>query len=307
MKKLKRYISDFSKPVLNKLPYVKTLHKLNSNSKFPAGHYYSSVVSLPYINTRQEEIWPTEIEKSVHGINLNEEFQLNYFKTLSESFSEMGIPEKKEPHRRYFFQNSYFSYGDGLILGAILKNKQPKQVVEVGSGFSSAVMLDINEFYLDNSIALTFIEPYPEVRLDHILTQGYDQNVRKITKRIQEVDVEEFKRLNRGDILFIDSSHIVKTGSDVNYILFKILPVLKAGVLIHFHDIHFPFEYPKQWILDGFGWNETYFLRSFLMFNDKFKILLFSDFLYKFHRDKIFEVPFFQKSPGSSLWLEKND
>ncbi|MGM0932651.1 MAG: class I SAM-dependent methyltransferase [Bacteroidota bacterium] len=302
---IKKQIKTRLRTLLNRLPYVRTLHRLNSNSKFPAGHFYSSVVSLDEIKIRQKEIWPDLIPKNIPGINLNEKEQLQLLYELSFCFKKLNFPERKVNERRYFFRNSYFSYGDGYILGAILLHFKPRRIIEVGSGFSSALMLDVNDLFLNNSVHLTFIEPFPENRLKHILKHGKNSNVTTITKTVQEVELKEFKELEKGDILFIDSSHIVKTGSDVNYILFQILPVLKKGVLIHFHDIYHPFEYPKSWILDGFGWNESYFLKAFLMYNNNFKILFFSEFIVKYHRDKLEQLPLFLKSPGSSLWLEK--
>lgn len=303
---IKKRFKNSIKSVLNRLPYVRTLHKLNSNSKFPAGHYYSSVVSQEDMRTRQNDIWPDRREKNIEGIELNESEQLKLFQLISQHFERLDIPEKKVKERRFFFQNSFFSYGDAYILGAIIKQFQPKSIIEIGSGFSSALMLDINENFFNNKIELTFIEPFPEERLESILHQKIVSNVLTINRKVQEVKLEEFKNLEKGDILFIDSSHIVKTGSDVNYIIFNILPVLNEGVLIHFHDIHHPFEYPKSWVLNGFGWNESYFLKAFLMYNSSFKILLFSDFLVKYHRCKFDHLPLFLKSPGSSLWLEKN-
>ena len=292
---------------MNRLPYVRTLHKLNSNSKFPAGHYYSSVVSLDEMSIRQNEIWPDQLEKYIPGINLNEKEQLVLFQELLVHFEYLKIPERKVEDRRFYFRNSYFSYGDAFVLGAMLIQLKPKKVIEIGSGFSSALMLDINEFRLDNNMLLTFIEPFPEVRLNSVLRQRKNSNVTLISKRIQDVKLIEFEKLEKGDVLFVDSTHVVKTGSDVNYVLFNILPVLKSGVIIHFHDIHYPFEYPKSWVLNGFGWNESYFLKSFLMYNNSFKILIFSDFLIKNYRNKFEKIPLFLKFPGSSLWLEKTD
>ncbi len=303
---VKKRIKNNLKSFMNRLPYVRTLHELNSNSKFPAGHYYSSVVSLEEMRIRQNELWPDQRHKKIRGIDLNEKGQLKLFQELSVYFEGLNIPEKKMEGRRYFFQNSYFSYGDAYILGSILVYLKPKRILEIGSGFSSALMLDINEFFINNEMHITFIEPFTKARLAWILQQRITSNVSTIERKVQEVELREFTKLEKGDILFVDSSHIVKTGSDVNYILFNILPILKKGVIIHFHDIHHPFQYPKSWVLNGFGWNESYFLKAFLMYNSSFKIILFSDFLVKYHKDKFDHLPLFLKSPGSSLWLEKN-
>ena len=91
----------------------------------------------------------------------------------------------------------------------------------------------------------------------------------------------------------------------MNYILFDILPVLKSGVLIHFHDIFYPFEYPKEWVLSGRNWNEDYFLKAFLMYNNKFEIRLFSDYMHKHHKEAFIDMPLSYKNPGGNLWIEK--
>jgi hypothetical protein len=98
---------------------------------------------------------------------------------------------------------------------------------------------------------------------------------------------------------------VVKTGSDLYHILFNILPVLKPGVYIHFHDIFFPFEYPKAWVMAGRNWNENYVLRAFLMYNEKFRVRLFSDYLYKKHTVAYWDLPLAYNVQGTSLWIEK--
>ncbi|WP_169578577.1 class I SAM-dependent methyltransferase [Salinimicrobium terrae] len=165
-------------------------------------------------------------------------------------------------------------------------------------------MMDTNDLFFNNEIDLTFIEPFPDNRLRHLIGKAEEQ-VKIIEEEVQAVNLDLFKGLETGDILFVDSSHVVKTGSDVHFILKKVLPILKKGVLIHFHDIHFPFEYPKDWVLNGFGWNEVYYIHAFLMYNGEFKIRMFNDFLSKCHSEKITSIPFMPKAAGSSLWLEK--
>tara|TARA_Y100000310_G_scaffold342459_1_gene445813 strand:- start:12247 stop:12681 length:435 start_codon:yes stop_codon:yes gene_type:complete len=90
---------------------------------------------------------------------------------------------------------------------------------------------------------------------------------------VQEIPFEFFKRLKKGDLLFIDSSHVVKSGSDVNYIILEILPRLNKGVIIHFHDIYLPYDYNRFVLKSFWDWNETSLLRAFLIFNKKVKIL----------------------------------
>jgi len=302
--KFSKLIKNKIKSVLNRLPYIKTLHELNANSKFPAGHYYSTVVSLDEIKKRQKEIWKPVVDKKIPGIDLRVNAQLELLKTLSVYYLEMPFKAEKQEGFRYNFFNRYYEYTDGIILYSLIRHFRPSQIIEIGSGYSSALMLDTSELFFDSSINLTFIEPYSNVRLKNLLKET-DSQTNIIESDVQLLDTSLFEKLESGDILFVDSSHAVKTGSDVNYILFEILPKLKKGVLIHFHDIHYPFEYPKEWVLNGFGWNETYFLKAFLMNNSSFEILLFSDYLLKFYKKNFSKMPLCDEGSGSSLWLIK--
>ena len=119
--------------------------------------------------------------------------------------------------------------------------------------------------------------------------------------------MDVFSRLRAGDVLFIDSSHVSKVGSDVNYIFFNILPALQTGVRIHFHDVFYPFEYPEQWILNGRSWSEAYLLRAFLQFNQTFEVELFPNHLIRFHPEFFQKhMPLCVKDPGGSIWIRKN-
>ena len=290
---------------MNKLPYVRTLHKLNSNSKFPAGHYYSTVVSIEDIVKRQDEIWKEDVPEAIDGIDLNTTEQLNLLKELSRFYQEIPFTEGKQVNTRYYFNNSYYSFTDGIILHSIIRYFRPSKIIEIGSGYSSAVMLDTIEIFPEVNTELTFIEPFSKDRLDLLLKPADRSKTEILEQDVQQISLDRFRQLRAGDILFVDSTHAVKTGSDVNYILFEILPVLGKGVLIHFHDIHHPFEYPKSWVLDGFGWNESYFVRAFLMYNTSFEIIFFSDYLHKYYKEAFKHMPLCYKSPGSNLWLKK--
>ncbi|WP_168191372.1 class I SAM-dependent methyltransferase [Antarcticibacterium flavum] len=283
---------------------MKTLHRLSLNSRFPAGHFYSSVVSLDDIRKRQDQIWPSDLPQIIPGIDLRRKEQLELLSELSKFYIDLPFPENKNKEFRYFLNNPYFSYGDGLILYFMIRHYEPKKIIEIGSGFSSALMLDTNECFFGGEIELIFVEPYPETRLLQLMNKK-EEKVQLIAEEIQGIPLHIFKTFEPGDILFVDSSHIIKTGSDVQFILNKILPILKKGVLIHIHDIHFPFEYPKDWVLDGFGWNEVYYIQAFLMYNEGFKIIMFNDYLSKVNPEALVSMPLMAKATGSSLWLEK--
>ncbi len=292
---------------INKLPYVRELYQglnFKKNSCYPAGHYHSPIISVDDISKREDEIWDDTKKDGIVGIELETEKQLTLINSFKKYYNEIPFTAIKENNKRYQFENRFYSYGDGIILYSMMRHFQPKQIVEIGSGFSSSMMLDTNELFFDNQIKLTFIEPYPE-RLYELINEKDKKCATIIQSDVQLVSMDHFENLKKGDILFVDSSHIVKTGSDVNYILFEILPRLQSGVLIHFHDVFYPFEYPKDWVLGGRNWNEDYFLKAFLMYNDKFQIKLFSEYLHTHHKEAFSDMPLCYKNRGGNIWIEK--
>jgi hypothetical protein len=132
----------------------------------------------------------------------------------------------------------------------------------------------------------------------------------------QDIPLDVFSELSENDVLFIDSTHVSKFDSDVNYVIHAILPKLANGVHIHFHDIFYPFEYPEAWLLDGRAWNEQYILRAFLEYNNNFKIVLFNTYLqWKFEDELKKRFPLIYKDAAlyykgyknnaGSIWLKK--
>lgn len=292
------------KKVLNKLPYVKELYEQSLNSAFPNGHFYSPVISIKDVRKRELEIWKNVHIDGIKGINLRAEEQKKIIQNFTRYYQEMPFKAEKQNELRYYFENDFYSYTDGIFLYSMIRHFKPKQIIEIGSGFSSAVMLDTNEYFFNNQIDLTFIDPYSE-RLFSLMTEKDKKSVKVIQSDVQLLSLDIFSKLESGDILFIDSTHVSKTGSDVNYILFEIIPVLKSGVIVHFHDVFYPFEYPKEWVFRGFNWNEDYVLRAFLMYNNQFEIVLFSEYLHK-HHSKCFEnLPMCYGDTGGNLWIRK--
>jgi predicted O-methyltransferase YrrM len=292
------------KSLINKLPYVKTLYQQSLNSAHPNGHFYSPIVSIENIKKRESEIWKNIENDGIAGINLRTEEQKSLIRKFVQYYEEIPFKPEKQNKFRYYFENDYYSYTDSIILYSFIRHFKPKRIIEIGSGFSSAVMLDTNEFFLNNEIDLTFIDPYAE-RLLSLITQEDLKRVKLIESDVQLIPLDVFKELQSGDILFVDSTHVTKTGSDVNYILFEILPTLNSGVLIHFHDIFYPFEYPKEWVYKGYSWNEDYILKAFLMYNDKFEIKSFSEYLHKHHKEVFEKLPLSYLNFGGNLWIEK--
>ncbi len=267
------------------------------------GHFYSPIPSLDEIRAREEELFGT-IPDSLPGIDLRAREQVAFVRELARFYPEMPFPREQSSERRYWFENWAYSYADAIYLYSMLRHLQPRRVIEAGSGFSSAAMLDTAEPWLPET-SFTFIDPDTST-LDALLRPSDRERVTVIRSRLQEVPLATFDALTANDILFIDSTHVSKTGSDVNRIVFDILPRLASGVYIHFHDVFYPFEYPKEWVYEGRAWNEDYILRAFLEYNTTFDIVLFGTWLARFHRDLLAELmPLTLENPGGSLWLVK--
>jgi len=243
--------------------------------------------------------------KNILGIDNHEEDQLALLEKFSAYYDELPFGEQKTAGCRYYFHNGFFCHADAIALYSLMRHCRPQRIIEVGSGFSSAVMLDTNELFLENRTALTFVDPYPG-RLLSLLGENDKNRHEIIMDRIQNVPLERFDALQARDILFIDSSHVAKVGSDVVHLLTNVLPRLKQGVLVHFHDIFWPFQYPEQWIRDGRAWNECYMLQAFLQFNETFSIRFFNSYLAVHHRARFEQMlPLSMKNTGGSIWIER--
>ena len=267
------------------------------------GHFYSPIPSLTELENSRNAIFSDS--KELAGIDLNLETQLDLLDRFQVWYDEQPFPAEKTPNRRYHFENPNFSYSDALVLYFMMRHLHPRRIIEVGSGFSSCAMLDVDELFLKGT-EFTFIEPYPEKLLLNLLSETERSRLRIFSRNVQEIDPAVFQELEPNDILFIDSSHVSKTGSDVNYLMFKVLPALQPGVHIHVHDIFQSFEYPAEWVFQGRAWNESYLLRAFLSFNDKFKIQFFTSYLmHHFHNRFETRFPLMLKCPGAGIWISR--
>lgn len=271
----------------------------------PPGHFYSPIVD-PEALRAANFVVRHELE-DVHAIRCDMDAMLGTFERLSVHFSATDFPECSSPSHRYYYANEFFSYGDALILAAMLREFRPQRIIEVGSGFSTAAMLDtLERMSGGEDVRLTCIDPNPE-RLHSILRSCDKQRVEVIPRQVQSVPLEVFAGLSAGDLLFLDTTHIVKTGSDVVHELFEILPRLAGGVLIHFHDIAGGFEYSGEWIFqENRSLNENYILRAFLMHNSAYEIVFFNHaFFLRFREVLRDKCPLFLRNCGGSLWLRK--
>ena len=231
---------------------------------FPNGHFYSPVVDPREVALRADRLWPEKPE--CLGIDFeparHRDILRNARRTICRRYDYPEMLEETPTLDRFFTRNSQFGWLDSRVLFAFLNEWRPRRMIEVGSGYSSLLVADVNRRFLGNALDFTCIEPYPR----EFLKQRIEGITRVIETKVQDVDPAEFERLDAGDVLFIDSSHVAKTGSDVNHLVFEIFPRLRRGVRIHIHDIFLPAEYPKDWVLgENRSWNEQYVIRALLM------------------------------------------
>jgi hypothetical protein len=290
--------------VLDRAPYIGNLRqKIRNEGEFPAGHFHSPIPvrdeALAYFRATNGH------DAELPEIRLNSERQLDTLREFQAYYAEMPFPEHQNSSCRYYFDQSVFCYADAIFLYSFLRHVAPKRIIEVGSGFSSAVILDTVERFFSFQPAITFIEPYPTT-LKRLLRNDDKSRVTVIEKKVQDVPVDTFNTLQAGDLLFIDSSHVLKCGSDLQFLLFRVLPQLPAGVFVHFHDVFRGFEYPEWWLEKGWYWNEDYVLRAFLAYNDSWEIYLFNHYAGEAFKDFIAEgMPLCLKNTGGSLYLRR--
>jgi len=271
-----------------------------------ANHFYEPI---PDTSSLKDELWskPTALV----GVDMNEESQLALLADFVARFRDEyeSLPmEKTSLAYEYHVNNNLFAAVDGEILYCMIRYFKPAKIIEIGSGYStylSAQAVRRNKTNNRHECELIACEPFP----NNVLRKGFPGLSKLIPRKIQDVALSEFESLHENDILFIDSSHVLKTGSDVQYECLEILPRLNRGVIVHFHDIFLPEEYPKEWITKKFRfWNEQYLLQAFLSFNDSFEILWAGSYLGLKHPD-LFEKTFKsynrgQTRPGS-VWLRR--
>lgn len=267
----------------------------------PAGHFYSPVPDMDDVEAAADRLFAQR--HAVPGVDLHVQDQVARFRTLAALARE--APLERTPGRvtRYGLDNPNYGIGDASMLQAMLRHVRPRRYFEVGSGYTTALALDVNERFLTGGMTVTAVEPYPEL-LHAVLRPG--DAVEVLARPIQSVPLERFSALDDGDVLFIDSSHVLKTGSDVQFLYAEVLPVLAPGVHVHVHDIFWPFEYLRHWVLAGRAWNECYLLRAFLTQNPSFEITLWNHYLAVEHRGLIeAELPAMLETTGGALWMRR--
>lgn len=267
----------------------------------PPGHHYSPVCDPLTIKPRQACTPPREIS----GIHIDHDEMVDTWRQILPFLRSNPFAGEREGRTRYRFDNPAYSWGDGLILHAMIRHSRPRRIVEVGSGWSSACIVDTVEQCLDRECAITLIDI--DLQLARELIGSYSGRIEYCGLAVQQMDPAIFRNLEANDILLIDSSHVLKTGSDVNFLLFDVLPFIRPGVLVHFHDMFWPFEYPDEWIIgENRSWNEIYAMHAFLTDNTGWKIKWFNDYFRIFERGTIEDdYAMMLNNPGGALWLEK--
>jgi hypothetical protein len=316
-------MKDLIKSIAKQVPQIRALLDENEalkaevqkrRTRWLPGHFYSPIPDLAEV--RRQWLRPAFRDDPILGVDLQEDAQIQLLRQLGAYQADAPFPDDPDGGHRYHYRNEFYSYADGIVLHTMLRHLRPRRLIEVGSGYSTALILDTNEQFLDHSVRLTFIEPYP-ARLDALLREEDRATSTIIAERVQDVPVETFVQLNAGDILLIDSSHVSKAGSDLNHLLFNVLPRLRSGVHVHFHDVFYPFDYPFGWIEDGVAWNEAYLLRAFLQYNAAFTLRFFTAMLIARQQELVAQhlpvalkgevaQPSLKDTPGSSLWMVRN-
>lgn len=260
-------------------------HIINAN-------FYSPI---PIVSELKSEFF--QFKENIH-LNWNEKNQIMLLSKLKEYSSEFDQLIK---NRSYDLQNTSFSYHDAPIYYCMIRHFKPKKIIEVGAGRSTKISGFASK---KNGItSLTAIDPF----VSDSLKKEFFDDVKLIKEPIQSFPLTFFKQLEKNDFLFIDSTHISKIGSDVNFLILEVMPILEPGVIIHFHDISLPRNHGKERISYKLNfWNEQYLLHAFLIGNNDFEILFGNSFMGIKHKEKLLQFYDTKLVPGGgSFWFRK--
>jgi len=262
-------------------------------------HFYQPI---PDTQSLPDALWSTRSE--LIGIDMNDSFQLElvqkHFTKFRGEYENFSTGPSDEPGHFYASKGPFRGI-DAIVAHCMVRHYQPGLIIEIGGGVSSLVLGEAA--VKNNNGSLICIEPFP----NKVLTQGFPGLQSLIEKKVQDVDLGFFSQLGPGDILFIDSSHTVKIGGDVNYLFLEVLPRLNPGVIVHVHDIFFPFDYRRDWVMDEFRfWTEQYLLQAFLSFNSQFEVLMANRYLsYNYRKDLKAAFPTLPTLGGGSFWMRR--
>lgn len=251
-------------------------------------HFYQPIFDP---DTIPGEVWRRKSD--MPGVDFDPETQLAFTERLAEFGHECRWPESSTNPNRYHSQNSSFGFSSACLLHSVVRLLRPSRVVEVGAGMSTLILagaLDANERETGTRGGLTTIDPYPSPTVKALPPGAHDLMAREV----QDVPLETFTGLGADDLLFIDSSHVVRTGGDVNFLYLDVLPRLSPGVVVHIHDIQLPYEYHRAYSAATRSarlfWTEQYILQAFLALNGDFTVLLAGYWLQLDHSERFAEM-----------------
>lgn len=268
-------------------------------------HYYEPV---PDTRTLDNSLWSLSFD--IPGLEMNEPSQISLLEELSvryrSDWAKWSQPSAPR-HGDFFLGNGYFDCVDAELLYSFIRKFKPRRFYEIGSGFSTLLaqhaIADNHKERAGLQCSHLVIDPFPA---DYLCA---GKGIGLLPSKVQEVPLAAFETLEANDVLFIDSSHVLAIGSDVQFEYLEILPRLKPGVLVHCHDIFLPAEYPRDWVFAHRRfWNEQYLLQAFLAHNSKFEILWAGNFMHLKNPDLLAKfVPSYQQKPDQpkSFWFRR--
>jgi len=243
--------------------------------------------------------------RDLPGIDLRVPAALRLMEELHPFSRELDeIPYDRDDSGGYWFNNKTFTDFDAAVLYGMIRRIKPKRYIELGCGFSSLISSRaLRRNHEDGTVCeAIYSDPQPRVDLQGKLTYG-----RLLQKRVQEIPMEMFGQLREGDILFIDTSHVLKIQSDVEHELLRILPSLASGVWIHIHDIWTPYDYPNEWIFRPLrlSCNEQYAVECLLSGGNRYQVEIPLHLLFREHREAMLRFFPRGREQAQSIWLRK--
>lgn len=265
---------------------VLNIHKLGLRLgvQILPSHYYSPAPNILELE-RTVDIWAKKSE--LPGISVSLDDQAINLRAVCTPYKNEYFGNKV--YREAVSKNFGPGYGyiEAQTLHSFIRYYKPKRIIEVGGGVSTYCMIaasEMNRKETGQSSKIISIEPQPSGKL-RALSQ-----IELIPNHVQTVPLEAFAELEEGDLLFVDSSHTVKPGGDVNYLILEVLPRLQKGVIVHFHDILLPYDYPRDALQTFLHGTETSLLRAFLIFNHRASILFCLSHLHYERKEVLREV-----------------
>jgi predicted O-methyltransferase YrrM len=268
-------------------------------------HYYQ-----PLVNPSKDVTKPLDEPRVLPGIDWNIEEQLRLLEKFDFADELKLIPSDKKSDNdlSYYYNNPSLCPADAEFLYNMVRHFKPKKVIEIGCGYSTRMALQAElknkEDNNANGCKHICIEPYEMPWLEKL-------PVEVIRGKVEDVSLAVFEQLGPNDILFIDSSHMIRPQGDVLFEFLQILPIIKPGVLVHVHDVFTPRDYLKEWIVDiHCQWNEQYLLEAFLSCNSQFRILGAVNLLKRNYPEAVGKkCPMTAKIPNDqpgSFWMVRN-